>query len=420
MNTRRTLVLGGLLVLAGPATASAIPRWSGEIPNGAAAGCMACHDGTATGPIDAFGLRFVAVGQSWPMLYAEDSDGDGETNGQELGDPCGRWQFGLNPRRTTEIGNPGDPLVVSGAAAADCTVVVTPTDAGPVPGRASTIDPESYPATDVQSCQLAPGPAQSAPAPWIALTLLLAALVWRRRLVIRSRTLVAAAAAAAARQAARRALAHDDGVVLGRGEFPVPVEFHVRPRQGFAFPGRDGGAAGGDHRECDEDQYARHGRHPSMASRGALLAVALGVGLMGGCVDLEPTFIPLPDRTVFVDQVMPVLARDCAFPACHGDPGRPFRLFAPGCVRLDPATEIWATITEREIEANYQRATSMLSGSRTAEESLLLSKPLATAAGGGAHRGLDEYERDVYVAQSHASYQVLRAWAAAALREAPP
>ncbi len=41
------------------------------------------------------------------MLAALDSDDDGQTNGQELGDPCGTWSVGKVPDRTTDISLPG-------------------------------------------------------------------------------------------------------------------------------------------------------------------------------------------------------------------------------------------------------------------------------------------------------------------------
>ena len=44
----------------------------------------------------------------WSALYALDSDGDGQSNGEELGDPCGDWTFGDTPARQTDISAPGD------------------------------------------------------------------------------------------------------------------------------------------------------------------------------------------------------------------------------------------------------------------------------------------------------------------------
>ncbi|MBP5977723.1 hypothetical protein HW132_34705 [Brasilonema sp. CT11] len=41
--------------------------------------------------------------------FIKDSDGDGITNGVELGDPSCIWQQNQTPTRTTDITNPGLP-----------------------------------------------------------------------------------------------------------------------------------------------------------------------------------------------------------------------------------------------------------------------------------------------------------------------
>ncbi|CAJ1390577.1 unnamed protein product, partial [Effrenium voratum] len=42
-------------------------------------------------PINQFGLHILARNTSWQALCVMDSDGDGLSNGEELGDPCCRW-----------------------------------------------------------------------------------------------------------------------------------------------------------------------------------------------------------------------------------------------------------------------------------------------------------------------------------------
>ena len=95
-------------VTAAAASASARPFREQQLPAGAALGCNGCHNGNQLNP---FGLvmeeRFLSPGALssadalWgPELAALDSDGDGATNGQELGDPEGTWL-------------PGDPAPVS-------------------------------------------------------------------------------------------------------------------------------------------------------------------------------------------------------------------------------------------------------------------------------------------------------------------
>ena len=84
---------------AAAAPASARPFREQQLPAGAALGCNGCHNGNQLNP---FGLvmeeRFLSPGALssadalWgPELAALDSDGDGATNGQELGDPEGTW-----------------------------------------------------------------------------------------------------------------------------------------------------------------------------------------------------------------------------------------------------------------------------------------------------------------------------------------
>ena len=57
--------------------------------------------------------------QKWDRCLCEtDSDGDGKTNGEELGDPLCTWSPGNVPTRTTAITHPGvcepleDPICV--------------------------------------------------------------------------------------------------------------------------------------------------------------------------------------------------------------------------------------------------------------------------------------------------------------------
>ena len=60
------------------------------------------------GDRNAFGLDFAAAGRIWTRsLCMKDSDGDGQTNGQELGDPQCTWTQGATPSRTTAITHPG-------------------------------------------------------------------------------------------------------------------------------------------------------------------------------------------------------------------------------------------------------------------------------------------------------------------------
>ena len=85
-----------------------------KVPNSDAvgAGCNLCHTTGGGTPRNPFGLSVEALvtpdGREvfWgPELAAMDSDGDGFTNGEELGDPEGLWQEGGDP--------PGDPALIT-------------------------------------------------------------------------------------------------------------------------------------------------------------------------------------------------------------------------------------------------------------------------------------------------------------------
>ncbi len=108
-------------------SAAAFSAFRAEVPNGNTASCLTCHDRAGGGrpwnpfgdelflanggvvdtssSIDAFDDAFI-----WwnAAICNADSDGDGQTNGQELGDPECIWTGGA-AARTTDISAPGNP-----------------------------------------------------------------------------------------------------------------------------------------------------------------------------------------------------------------------------------------------------------------------------------------------------------------------
>lgn len=84
---------------------------SALLPNGNVNRCLNCHVSTSGGDArNAFGLFIesleVGCDDFWsPDIARLDSDGDGRTNGEELGDPEGTWKRGDAP--------PGDPSQVT-------------------------------------------------------------------------------------------------------------------------------------------------------------------------------------------------------------------------------------------------------------------------------------------------------------------
>jgi dopamine beta-monooxygenase len=92
-----------------------------QIPNGAVNGCATCHMSASGGDArNAFGKmvgqQFLTAGDFtgrviWgPELAQLDADGDGFTNGEELGDPDGVWSRGsTSPGDPASVTSPADP-----------------------------------------------------------------------------------------------------------------------------------------------------------------------------------------------------------------------------------------------------------------------------------------------------------------------
>ncbi len=100
------------------AVASARSTYPGRIPNGTAAdeqrgGCITCHESALGGDArNVFGVDVDGTLSGglpdWAALCGIDSDDDGQSNGQELGDPQCVWTLGAAPARTANISRPGD------------------------------------------------------------------------------------------------------------------------------------------------------------------------------------------------------------------------------------------------------------------------------------------------------------------------
>lgn len=144
------------------------------------------------------------------------------------------------------------------------------------------------------------------------------------------------------------------------------------------------------------------------AQRSAPWVVLLG---LFGCADTggKGQVAKQPYDSTFQYGVYPVLLRDCAFPTCHGSSDRFFRVYGPGRARLDSDEEALAIATLVEQGGAHSSALSMIDVNNPAA-SPLLQKPLAVAAGGAAHGGVDGYDRDVYRTTQDDGYRVLLRW----------
>ena len=88
------------MLLAAAHCAVGYPQYQDEVPNGRVNGQSTGHAG---GP-NAFRVAFMNAGGRWTAsLCRGDQDGDGQSNGLELGDPCCVWTPGDTPAYTTDI-----------------------------------------------------------------------------------------------------------------------------------------------------------------------------------------------------------------------------------------------------------------------------------------------------------------------------
>ncbi|XP_059152468.1 uncharacterized protein LOC131938453 isoform X2 [Physella acuta] len=112
------MLLTSLVYLAVLQCACAYRTYRSKIPNGDSVPypCKPNHvwkgvghiQDEGTGVRNSFGLDFQAAGHVWTEeLCRKDSDGDGMTNGQELGDPNCTWKENSIPTRTTGLSHPG-------------------------------------------------------------------------------------------------------------------------------------------------------------------------------------------------------------------------------------------------------------------------------------------------------------------------
>ncbi len=130
------------------------------------------------------------------------------------------------------------------------------------------------------------------------------------------------------------------------------------------------------------------------------------------------------DRVRFDCRVQPVLAAQCATPACHGDAERRMQVLAPGRMRMtaeliaasekqphdDATSGLHPPLTERELRFNFAQARSMVRVTGHIADSPLLMYPLAMGAGGHYH----EPKGEVFPSRDDPDYVALYDWAAGA------
>lgn len=141
--------------------------------------------------------------------------------------------------------------------------------------------------------------------------------------------------------------------------------------------------------------------------KSSLFLVLLLLIFAAGCgfVTMENEPLPELDYEVFVGQVQPILGYGCGNPSCHGNPQRPFSVYAPQAYRLK-AADIYspAPLTEQELRENYDRARSFAVDQGRGP--LLLTKPLAENVGGVRHLE----GGDIFYSIEDRDYRILEAW----------
>ncbi|XP_065180664.1 temptin-like [Sycon ciliatum] len=110
-------------------------------------GHRASCDGAPSRSGNLFGRAFVIGEESWAAVCNMDSDGDGLTNGMELGDPGCTFVAGQTPERTTNLSNPA--FACSTTANPFCLPVTTAATAATE--QATTYIATTEPATIVTS-----------------------------------------------------------------------------------------------------------------------------------------------------------------------------------------------------------------------------------------------------------------------------
>lgn len=135
--------------------------------------------------------------------------------------------------------------------------------------------------------------------------------------------------------------------------------------------------------------------------------------LLAGCVE-EGVDVGVGSARLGLDveyfscAVHPVLVSRCAFPACHGNEDRPFKLYWGAGMRLDPDLYNQPT-SDEERAANHEAALAFAGDSP--DDSWLLLKPLDWNQGGYYHRGAWMYGTwDVFSSTSDPGYQAIESW----------
>ena len=133
----------------------------------------------------------------------------------------------------------------------------------------------------------------------------------------------------------------------------------------------------------------------------------LAVLALAACSSVEQGGLDVPAPGQLADYrayVHPVLAAGCASLDCHGQPGRPMRLYAKHGLRLEASLR-GQDERDDELIFNMKAIAALDPEVATIADHLLLLKPLAVAAGGLHHLG-----GDLWPSPTDPAYRCLEAW----------
>jgi hypothetical protein len=129
----------------------------------------------------------------------------------------------------------------------------------------------------------------------------------------------------------------------------------------------------------------------------AVLALCLGASMTTGCMEFQVAETPLAERDqdAYADLVQPYVGLRCGSLDCHGDSGRPLRLYAEHGLRSSDALRgqpITIAETTHNV-ASFAGVDPDHDDTVGASRHLAMLKALAVDAGGFAHEGGDVWNR---------------------------
>ncbi|RLB56429.1 MAG: hypothetical protein DRJ42_03360 [Deltaproteobacteria bacterium] len=138
------------------------------------------------------------------------------------------------------------------------------------------------------------------------------------------------------------------------------------------------------------------------------MLVGLGLGAASACEVTQGYDAPTAsgDSDDWAMHVQPYVARRCATLDCHGDPGRPLRIYSTEGLR--DGEDRAAPLTASELDENVLAALGVSPFGDAATHALILV-PLAPSSGGWHHVG-----GDIWASRDDPGYQCLSRWLAGA------